>query len=356
MSDGSDQPTGARPQSASSHTRKKNGAPRNLLSPSIRLDRFDKLIIICLIVIFLVLFVWLLWKNIQPPTYAFWTFTALLTLIFVGFLRATGIFRTAWGALGGSVAVYVGLLLSTGKTFDRYYDLGQEINKLKAQINSLQEQLKQVDPAKYTLQQHFDFLQQKNFKAAYDIFSDARIAERKRALPPDVDDYSAYVSAFDNTEAYRNVTCELVGKETESERTYRVTYDVLDRVPHNTLFESGAKAISSFTGAVDKDAIVGIIVDNLKDYYVVPESAIPATQEYVRTRTIEDILDPTFIGEMVIDLRNLKNIELQQVRTHPSYAAIWRYLRYDDVVMIKQIGGEWKLRSGLNNPVIALYK
>ena len=104
-----------------------------------------------------------------------------------------------------------------------------------------------------------------------------------------------------------------------------MTYDFLDSVPHNELFESGAKVISSFTGSVDKDAVLDFVLNNLKEYYTVPDTAIAAIQEYVRTRTIEDILDPTFIGETVIAVKNLKNIELQQVPTHPSYASIWRY-------------------------------
>jgi hypothetical protein len=338
-------------------------AQEHLLPRAVRFDRFDKQIIVCLIVIFLVLFVWLLGKNVQPPTYAFWTFTALLTLIFVGFLRATGIFRTAWGALGGSAAVYAGLLLLTAKTFDHYNALGQqnkdlvqENKNLRDQVTALNNTLKQIDPAKYELQQHFIFLQQKNFKAAYDDISDARKAETRRNLPPGVDEYAAYAAAFDNTEAYKNLTFELVREESESERIYRVTNDVMDHVPHNELFESGAKVIASFNGSVDKDGIIGIAVDNLKEYYVVPESAIPAIQEYIRTRTIVDILDPTFVGEMVIALRNLKDIELQQLQTHPSYVNIWRYLRYDNVVMIKQNDGKWRIRSGLSNPVVALYK
>lgn len=328
----------------------------NLLPQSVPLDRFDKQVIICLIAVFLVLFVWLLWENIQPPHYAFWTFTALLTLIFVGFLRATGVFRTGWGALGGSVAVYVGLLLLTGKTFDRDHDLTQEISKLNVQVKSLQDQLKKIDPAKYALQQFFGFLQQKNFKDAYNLISDARKLERKRSLPSGIDDYSQYMSTFDNTESYRNFTYELVREETENERGYRVTYDVLDNVPHNRLFESRIRPISSFSGAVDREEIIRIVLDNLREYYVVPESAIPAIQEHVKARTMDDILDPTFIGEMVIDLRNVRNIELQQAGAHPTNASIWRYLRYDNVVMIKQGSAEWKIRSGLNNPVIALYK
>jgi|SRR5262249_19526172 len=349
MSDGSDSPSGKRSHSAS-YYRRESGLPH-----SIELAHFDKAIILFLIVVFLILFVWLLSKNIQPPTYGFWTFTALLTMIFVGFLRATGIIRTTWGALGGSVAVYVGLLLLTQKTFDRYYDSGEEKTKLRGQIISLQAQLKQAEPAKYALQQYFGFLQQKNFKAAYNIVSDARKAERKRELPPGVDHYSAYVSTFDDTEAYKNFTYELIREESENERRYRITFDVQDRVPRNALFESGGKAISSFNGSMDRNAIFKMVLDNIKEYYVVPDSVIPAIQEYVATRSAEDLMDPTFITKMMFGLRTGKNIELQQSPSSPAYKHIWRYFILDNVVMINQ-GGEWKIRSGLNNPVIALYK
>src|SRR5262249_40084518 len=144
-------------------------------------------------VVFLFLFVWLLGK--QPPAYAFWTFTALLTLIFVGFLRATGVFNTSWGALGGSVAVYLGLLLLTQNTFDSQSGLTQENQKLGDQIKSLQ--LRQADPAKDTLQRYFTFLQQRNFKEAYDLISDAKKSERVRDLPAGANDYNYYTTQFE---------------------------------------------------------------------------------------------------------------------------------------------------------------
>ncbi len=343
MSDRSDPPSGERPPSASSHKGPKGVTPRGSWLPkSVTLDRFDKAIILFIIAVFLVLFVWLLLKNIQPSIYAYWTFTALLTLIFVGFLRATGIFRTTWGALGGSVAVYVGLLLLTGSAFNRYAPFAIEFNELH-------------HPARSALQQHFSFLQQGNFKGAYDIFSDAQKTDRRRDHP-EADDFNAYVSAFDNTKGYRNFTYDLVREETDNERRYRVTYDAEDSVPHNTLFDNSRKAISSFSETVDKDKVISIVVDNIRDYYDVSDTAIPAIQNYIRARTIEDLLDPTFIGELVIALKDTKNIQLKRKMNHPNDASVWRYFRYDNVIMIKQAGAEWKIRSGLDHAVIGLYK
>jgi hypothetical protein len=321
----------------------------NLLPPSHPLDLFDKQVIISIIVVFLFLFVWLL--GIQPPAYAFWTFTALLTLIFVGFLRATGVFHTSWGALGGSVAVYVGLLLLTQNTFDSQSGLTQENQRLGDQIKLLQ--LKQVDPAKDALQRYFKFLALGNFKEAYDLISDAKKSERVRDIPSGTDDYSYYITQFENTRGYRYLTYEL-REESEDKRTYRMTMDVLDFVPHNWLFERLRDKVSGLSGSVDRDAIFYSIIGNIGEYYDLPNSAMPAIQEYVRARTVNELLDPTFIGELVIYMRP-RGIVLKERSTHPENASIWRYFRYDNVVIIKQNGTEWKVRS-VNNPVIAVYQ
>jgi hypothetical protein len=323
----------------------------NSLPPSEPLDLFDKQVIISIIVVFLFLFVWLLGMGIQPPAYAFWTFTALLTLIFVGFLRATGVLRTSWGALGGSVAVYAGLLLLTQNTFDSQSGLTHETQKLRDQIKSLQ--LKQADPAKDALEHYFIFLRQRNFKEAYDLISDAKKSERVRDLPSGVDDYSYYVTQFENTRGYRYLTFDL-REESEDQRTYRMTMDVLDNVPHNLLFERLRDKVSALSGSVDRNGLFDTIVANIKEYYDFPDSAMPAIQEYVKARTVNELLDPTFIGELVIYMRP-RGIVFEQKLTHPENAPVWRYFRYDNAVMINQNGTEWKVRS-VNNPVIAVYQ
>jgi IS1 family transposase len=314
----------------------------------ITFDYFDKVVIISIIAVFFTLFVWLIRSDFKPQTYAFWTFTALLTLIFVGFLRATGVFHTGWGALGGSVAVYAGLLWMTQGTFERQYDLTKENKSLRDEITSLRSTL-QVDPAKYTLQLFYEHLQKKNFQGAWDLISDARKSERMRDR---ADAYDAYVKTFENTQAYRNLTFDLVREESNGQRIYRVTHDVLDNVPHSTLFENRAKQFSSLSGSVDRDSVVRIVKDNLREYYVIPDPAVPVIETYIRTRTVNELLDPTLIGEAVIHLKN-DGIELRRSPTPPVNASVWRYFRYDNVVMIKQ-GDAWKIRV-LNDPVIAVY-
>lgn len=87
----------------------------------------DKIIIIVLIVIFCALFFWLV--HTDKRLFAYWAFLALLTLIFVGVLRAAGYVRSQGTILGGSVAIFVALFAATHFEFEKYQDA--QIDKLK---------------------------------------------------------------------------------------------------------------------------------------------------------------------------------------------------------------------------------
>lgn len=58
----------------------------------------DKVIIVILIGVLCALFLWLI--HSENNLFAYWTFMTMLTLIFVGILRAVGIFRSQGVALG----------------------------------------------------------------------------------------------------------------------------------------------------------------------------------------------------------------------------------------------------------------
>jgi hypothetical protein len=101
-----------------------------------RFEGIDKAIILCLIFTFLVVWGWLSYR-VDQGIYQYWAFITLLTLVFVGVLRAAGVVRTGWLVLSGSAAVFVGLLWATSTTFEKY-DLQQTvIAELKGDVISL---------------------------------------------------------------------------------------------------------------------------------------------------------------------------------------------------------------------------
>lgn len=89
----------------------------------------DKALIVILVFVFCGLFLWLLHSD--RTLFAYWAFLALLTLIFVGILRAVGMVRSQGTVLGGSVAIFVGLFLTTYTQFEKYQDARiDDINKV----------------------------------------------------------------------------------------------------------------------------------------------------------------------------------------------------------------------------------
>jgi len=332
--------------------KKAAGGLTDPLPPPAPYDRIDKIIIICLIGVFLFLFIWFS-KRRDQPLFEFWTFTALLTLIFVGVMRATGIIRTSWIALGGSVVVYLGLIWWTGKTFDSYHDSAKTIAELKDRNRSLQNQMISDDPAKAALEQYFGDLQQKRFPDAYVIVSDARKQERKSGLPPGTDDFLQYVSTFEGTRRYKDFTYEFDRADGE-DRRYRVAYDVLNELPRSRIFEARTQTLSSLPGDLNWERLAKIVIDNLNEYYIVPDQAISAIQRYLGSRTVDDLLDPVFLAAMVAYLRNTEKLDIKTNSSRPENKEVWRHFKHD-ILMIKE-RGTWKIRSGLNNPVIALYR
>ena len=77
-------------------------SPENDGLHAVSFDGFDKLIIVCLISVFVALFIWLLALQ---PFYSYLTFLGLLTLVLMGILRdrrtVPNVDDCAWGRGGG---------------------------------------------------------------------------------------------------------------------------------------------------------------------------------------------------------------------------------------------------------------
>lgn len=100
----------------------KDAAPR-----PVSFGGLDKIVIVCLVAVFLALFVWLLAFKQDQPFYSYLTFLCVLTLVFVGILRAAGVFRTSLMVLSGAAGVFAGLFLLT----ERFQDQSEQIKRFK---------------------------------------------------------------------------------------------------------------------------------------------------------------------------------------------------------------------------------
>jgi hypothetical protein len=275
---------------------------------AVSFDRFDKLIIVCLISVFVVLFIWLLAFNKQP-FYSYLTFLGLLTLVLVGILRAVGLFRTSMIALGGAAGVFVGLFLLT----EKYYDQSEQIKDQNEQIKVL----KCLDPACNTLRRYFAFIQARDFKNAISLLSDTW--KRQQQVRFGQDYYDKFPAMFDTTNSYSNVVI-LLRDDHDQMKDYAVAYDVTDDVPKNTLYEKRKQVLSSLAGSFDFGDLEKSIIDDLNAYYVVPADKSSEISQYVHNNvTVDEAIDPFFITELVIDLRRNEIADLKRKSIiHPN--------------------------------------
>jgi hypothetical protein len=313
--------------------KKTPGVVEDVLPPPTRFDKMDKIIILCFACIFLVLFIWLIYRGDQP-IFAYWTFYALLTLIFVGFLAATGLIRTRWMVIGGGAAVYGALILLTKDTNEIHMN----------------------DPAMQALQRYFDCLKIKDFTDAYALVSDARIAQREKTYGQD--HYVEYVSSFDHTFEYKDFSYQFKAMDGGNPQ-FTVSYDVTDKVPRNEIFENRKQLISSVFAIelLGRDGITKNVVNNFNQYYITPSGVTAGiiegyVSEYVRGRTIDDLFDPFLIADFVKSLKH-SNIMVEPKQYHPEDTNVTRrYLH--TITMVQQKDG-WKILQGLGTPLVFNY-
>src|SRR5262249_486297 len=182
---------------------------RDRLPQAFSFSQTDKIIILCLAVIFIALLIYLL-RTGDQLFLAYLTFCALLTMLFVGILRATGIIRTSWMVIGGSAAVYLALYWFPKDEFWKYQTRQerQPVAELRKENEQLRSEIAGADPAKSALNSYFAALQKRQYADAYAVVSKARLEEREREFGPK--HFEQYQSTFTNTLGYDNIAIALV--------------------------------------------------------------------------------------------------------------------------------------------------
>ncbi len=341
----------ARTTSSQTKPQHKRLALRDRLPQAFSFAQADKIIILCLAVIFIGLFIYLLRVGDQPY-FAYLTFCALLTMLFVGFLRATGIISTSWIAIGGSAAVYVALWYFPKDEFWKYQTRQerQTITELTKENEGLKSQISSADPAKNALYAYFTALQNRRYEEAYALVSEARKQEREHEFGRD--HFAQYRSAFANTTGYDNIVIAA-----SQDRKYKASYDVTDSVPRNELYGLQKQLLSSFMASklLNRDAIEQVIIENLQGYYIVrDEATIEAIKSYIKTQNVEDVFSPIFFATLERSLHEHFKINLERNAQSPEKANITQHYMHE-IIMVQE-NGAWKIRKGLNNPVIAVLR
>jgi hypothetical protein len=319
--------------------------PRGPFLEALSLDNVDKVITLCLVAVFLALFIFLLITG--RDFYAYLTLCTLLTLVFVGILRATGLIRTSWLMLGGSAAVFAGLFWLTRAQFDKYMD-----GKLENLENTIATLRGANDSAASTLYKYFGFLQDRRFPEAYALVSEARKKEKKEEVAPE-DDFENFKTSFEHTYGFDNVVVLSIGGN-----KYTVSYDVTDNVPRNELYDRWRGQLFSSPSAdeiLKRDAVVNALIVNLEQHYIIPneDKMIGEIKSYTSSRKIDDLFGPIFVDLLARNLRDRSKLEMKKRDMPPGNVQVRRHFLH--TLTMVQENEAWKIRQGLSTPVIANY-
>jgi hypothetical protein len=210
--------------------------------------------------------------------------------------------------------------------------------------------LPQSDPAYQAISTFYSAIQSKRCRDAWILIHSARKAELMERHFSEVE----FCGAYETTRTYDNLNIER--QDTKQERTaarsYRVSYDVTDEFPRNDLFDLRLKDFADVTksGSYDEKKLIGIIVNNMRLYYVVPTEAEEKIKELIANTPFWFIATPEFIAEMKRLLSVKYRIELAAQTAAPPSRRVDRHFVHN--LVMEMDSRQWKIRDGLAAPVL----
>jgi hypothetical protein len=230
--------------------------------------------------------------------------------------------------LGGSAAVFAGLIWLMQDLFKDYQK--NEIASLRNKIAALQGS----DPPTNKLYGYFRLLQNRQFPAAYALVSEARKKERKEQFAPQ-DDFENFKISFEHTFGFDNVVVASIG-----DKKYAVSYDVIDNVPRNELYEKWRQQLFSSSAGdeyLNKDVVRKLILANLKEYYIFSDDdkTIDAIKSQIISRKIDDLFDPVFLDRLARDVRDRSKVDMKLKDPHPENVQVKRHFLHH-IIMVQE--------------------
>lgn len=258
--------------------------------------------------------------------------TVLLLLLFV-LLRS---WRRAKDV--GSLAKAAGVITSIGTLLVSLVNLSKPLGVVE-----------QPDEAKQTIERFYTAIEKGNLDSAYELIHRARIEKIRETNPTwGKEDFR---KTYATTGIYRHKEINrATGYGDDSARIYNVSFDVSDELPLNRLYELRQALVKDVVSKVliNEDSLIALILENLNEFYDVPQSADQTIRQYVRNRKFESLIDPEFLSEIQRNFAQQYHIDLKPRTNRPSTKTIWRHFRQK--LQMAQEDGSWKIRDGLAKP------
>jgi hypothetical protein len=208
-----------------------------------------------------------------------------------------------------------------------------------------QNQIAQDEKAN-VIQLFYDRLNGRNYEDAWALIHRAR----KEEIRGRIKDANDFKSLYASTVTHKNI--KIVSEtHSDTEATYNVSFDVQDAVLRNELYQSREEKISKAfeKGIINKDKLVDLVFENLNDYFILPDKEKERIGSMIGQSQLSSLFSPMFIQEFGREL----NLNQRSGFTQALRDPVWRHILLR--ITLRRDDGDWKILSGLDRPVIAIY-
>lgn len=203
-----------------------------------------------------------------------------------------------------------------------------------------------LDEQASVIHRFYEDLNGQRYDEAWALIHRARKAEISLIVKDANDFKKRYVS----TTAHTNIK---IAMETDdaTEPIYVVAFDVQDDALRSTLYQLKEQRVDESVqkGIVNKKRMVDLVFANLNDYFIVPDQDKLRIEELIGKRRLSSLFSPVFIQEFAEEL----GLDQRLGHSVPLKDSIWRHFIYR--LAIRKEENDWKIRRGLDKPVIAEY-
>jgi hypothetical protein len=210
--------------------------------------------------------------------------------------------------------------------------------------------LPESDPAYLAIRTFYEAIQSKQCSNAWRLVHSAR----KKELKDKAFGEEEFCGSYKTTLTFENMDIQRQERKNDAipTRIYRVAYDVWDEFPRNDLNDLRLKDYGDvvMSRSYDENKLTGIIMRNLRLYYVVPVEAEAKIKELIVNTPFWFTASPEFIAEIKRLLSVKYKIDLADQKSPPPHLRVERHYVHSLTMMLDD--GQWKIRDGLATPVL----
>jgi hypothetical protein len=201
------------------------------------------------------------------------------------------------------------------------------------------------DEGQKAIEQYYSFVERGLWEEAFKLLHPERVSKIRETNPTFSPDFlkQAYLTTLrhEHFRIYRIEDDSALGG-----RVYRVSFDVDDSVPGNSIYELRKGTLESFLdGASDDGGFRQQVLEDVDRFLIVPEEKRELVLAFIQTRPVEALFDPTLISEI------RRRHGLKSREPHPPLTEVSRHLVLE--VKLLRDNGVWKIRDGLADPKFA---